>query len=50
MKDDTSSMLFEFVTKDTPNEEKTSTEKQEQENFLKIVINTIFSSILKRAK
>lgn len=50
MKDCTSSMLFEFVTKDTPNEEKANTEKQEQENFLKIVINTIFNSVLKKVK
>ena len=50
MKDCTSSMLFEFVPEDTPKEEKTTTEKQEQENFLTILINTIFNNILKKVK
>lgn len=50
MKDCTSSILFEFIPEYTPKEEKTTTEKQEQENFLKIVINTIFNSVLKKVK
>ena len=50
MKDHISSMLFEFVPENTPNEEKINTKKQEQENFLKIIINTIFNSVLKKVK
>lgn len=47
MNSDIAPLFFKYVPEDKLDEEETNRNRQEQEQFLKIVINTIFNNTLK---
>ncbi len=50
MNSDIAPLFFKYVPEDKLDEEETNRKRQEQEQFLKIVINTIFNNTLKGKK